>query len=237
MSFSGSTDFGQYCSDIVTKALIKTHRVALGQDVPGEEMEHGREVLNMIVHELQDEKVFLWSVERTTLALTQGTATYTLANDTLDVLPREISVLRNGTYTQVARITREEYYRKPDRGTSTGKPLQLMVERNRTATIGQHAFTDLLTVTLYPIPENSTDVLHYTRVRRLQDLDASTNDPDAPQRLALTLINLLAAELSPDYGLDVNERADLVARAMGKLSRAKRGDTERTGFRLVPRMR
>jgi len=47
-------------------------------------------------------------------------------------------------------------------------------------------------VTLWPTPENSTDVLRYYYVQRIQDADSATDDVDAPFRFLPCMVSGLA---------------------------------------------
>lgn len=239
MTISSDSGWGLWTSQIVRRALIKTHRVPVDQPIPAEELELATDALNNVLDSLQDQKVFLWAVERTTLTVVSGQIVYNLADDTLDVMQDQISYLGTGStsYVPMRLVSRENYYQQPDRAVTTGSPLQACVERNRTAVVNGHELQGLLTMSLYPVPDNSTDVVHYTRVRALHDFSNATSDADVPRRWALALIGLLAAELAPEYGLDIAERNDLVARARAHEQRAMRGDRESVGLRMIPRMR
>lgn len=241
MALSGSTDFSLFAADVVKRAMVKCNRCAVDSDPEPEEAEFFLGTLMALVLELQDQKVLLWTRERTTLALTptggDGTGIiYSLANDTLDIIPEEIQVLPSGqtTYMPVRMIAPKDYFRKPDRATSTGIPIQVMVEKNRAVSGTPHAFTGRLSLYVYPIPDG-TYTLSYTRVRRLADLDSGSNDIDAPERWTKVLVDLLAAEISPDCGLNATERADLMQRATFSRTTALRNDRDRAPTKFYPR--
>ena len=110
------------------------------------------------------------ATETITGASSSSTATVTSVSDlsdvqaTVDVL--EAVVRRSGTDIGVSRIGRQDYLTIPDK-TTQGRPTQFFVDRQITPTI-----------TVWPSPENSTDQLIYYRVKRMEDIDASTNDAD-----------------------------------------------------------
>jgi hypothetical protein len=241
VSLSGTTTFAMVTAQVIEHALRDTGRIPLGGgSIEPELYQYALEKLNMLMESLQDEKIFLWAIERATLALVAGTAAYDLADDTIDVLAEDITVLRTedsgGGFTPVKLIARAEYWRKPDRTESAGMPLQVAVEKNRVEEIDDHDQSGLLTMLVYPVPDNSTDVIHYSRARRLGDA-TSGSDLDAPGRWMRPLCKLLTADLSPGMGLPVNERQELLASAMRAKETAFRGDTERAPIRFYPRMR
>jgi hypothetical protein len=78
--------------------------------------------------------------------------------------------------------------------------------------------------------------VRFTKILRAQDLSANANDPDAPVRWQNALVWLLADALSPDYGLQKWERADLTQRAAIALMSAKAGAHENADLRIYPRI-
>jgi len=69
------------------------------------------------------------------------------------------------------------------------------------------------TVTLYPIPDDGTYMIHYQRIRKLEDFVIGGNDADFPTQWISPLIYRLAAELSEDYSLSLPERNYLNSKA------------------------
>lgn len=81
-------------------------------------------------------------------------------------------------------------------------------------------------VYLIPQPNLATDVVHYLRYRKLEDLDAPSNNPDSPVIWIEVLTFGLAHRLSHEYGIPLTERVMLKAEAEGFLSKALRQDAE-----------
>ena len=241
MALSGSTDFSMFAAEVVKRAMVKCGRCALDSDPQPEEAEFFLGTLMALVLSLQDQKTLLWTRERTTQALTptggDGSGIiYSLANDTLDIVPGEIQVLESGgtNYIPVRLISQGDYWKKPDRSSSTGIPTQVMIEKNRAYSGTTHAFSGRLSLYVYPKPD-ATYTLYYTRVRRLADLDSGANDVDAPERWMKVLVDLLAAEISPDCGLNQDERGDLMVRAVQSKTTALRNDRDRAPTKFYPR--
>ena len=82
------------------------------------------------------------------------------------------------------------------------------------------------TAHLYPVPTLTTDVLHYQRVRVLEDFDNSSDDPDFLVRYTDLLTWQLADDLSTKFDLPLQERNWIRARASEKLEDIKDSDHE-----------
>tara|TARA_R100001086_G_scaffold228202_1_gene147611 strand:- start:250 stop:1152 length:903 start_codon:yes stop_codon:yes gene_type:complete len=140
------------------------------------------------------------------------------AKATVDVL--EVVVRRSSADVGISRINRGDYLNLPTK-TTQGRASQFYVDRLITPTI-----------TVWPVPENSTDQLIYYRVKRIQDADAGTNDADIPFRflpcLTAGLAYYLAVKKAPDR---IGMLKDLYEE---EFQRAASEDGERTALRLVP---
>lgn len=79
-------------------------------------------------------------------------------------------------------------------------PAILYVERKLT----QHGY-------LFPLPNDSSAVLHYQKIRIIEDFDTKDNTPDFPVRWILPLIYLGAAYMGENYDLDFIQVRDLRA--------------------------
>ena len=71
-----------------------------------------------------------------------------------------------------------------------------------------------------------SDVLYYSKVLRLQDFDAEGDNPDFPVRWYKALIYGLAFELSHEYGLQLDERNELLNIFEREFEFAKGDDSE-----------
>jgi hypothetical protein len=108
----------------------------------------------------------------------QGTATYTLAPDVVDIL--EVVLRRNGTDYEISRISRGEYFTLPDK-TTQGRPSQFYFNRQIDPQIN-----------LWATPENATDQVVYYYVQRLEDADSLVNTTDMPFRFFPCMVAGLA---------------------------------------------
>lgn len=97
---------------------------------------------------------------------------------TIDVLGTVIR--RDSTDQIISPIGRTEYLHIPNK-TSQGRASQYFFDRQITPTI-----------TIWEVPENSTDQLIYNRFIRIQDIDAAVNTSDIPFRFLPCLVSGLA---------------------------------------------
>jgi len=81
-------------------------------------------------------------------------------------------------------MSRQEYLSIPKK-TTQGRPTQFYVDRQITPTI-----------TVWPVPENSTDAIVYYRMKRLEDADAAVNTAQIPFRFLPCLVAGLSYQIA-----------------------------------------
>lgn len=176
-----------------------------------------RRSLNLLFSDWATQGVRLFAVDEQTQAVTDGTASYTIATGTLAIL--DMVVRRSSVDTVVHRIDRETYHLIPNK-TQEGLPSQVYFDRKA----GLYY--------LWNVPENSTDQIRYNRLRRIQDVTAATETPDVPYHWFEALASGLAAKLAVKFAPAKLQLLDgLAGRA---LATAKTEDRERvdTAFSL-----
>ena len=178
MTTSGTRDFNLDVGEIIEEAYERC-----GLEVrTGYDARTARRSLNLMFADWANRGLNLWTVTQTTQALTQGTATYTLDADVVDIL--EMVLRRDGTDYEMDRISRGEYLDFPNK-TDQGMPSQFYFNRQIQPVI-----------TLWQTPQNSTDQLVYYYVRRLQDADTMVNTTDMPFRFYPCMVAGLAYYLA-----------------------------------------
>ena len=137
---------------------------------------------------------------------------------TIDIL--DMVVRRSGSDITINRISRGDYLAIPDKD-DQGRATEFFVDRLITPT-----------VTIWPVPENSTDTLIYYRLIRMDDADESTNTMEVPFRFLPCLVSGLA------YCIAVKRAparmADLKVSYEEDFFRAATEDRDRTSLQLVP---
>jgi hypothetical protein len=175
---SGSRDFNLDVGEIIEEAYERC-----GLEVrTGYDARTARRSLNLMFADWANRGLNLWTVTQATQTLTQGTSTYTLAADVVDIL--EMVLRRDGTDYEMDRISRGEYLDFPNK-TDQGMPSQFYFNRQIQPVI-----------TLWQTPQNSTDQLVYYYVRRLQDADTMVNTTDMPFRFYPCMVAGLAYYLA-----------------------------------------
>ena len=184
MTTSGSRDFNLDVGEIIEEAYERC-----GLEVrTGYDAKTARRSLNLMFADWANRGLNLWTVTQATTTLTQGTATYTLASDVVDIL--EMVLRRDGTDYEMDRISRGDYLTFPNK-TDQGRPSQFYFNRQIDPVI-----------TLWQTPENSTDQLVYYYVRRIEDADTLTNTTSMPFRfypcMVAGLAYYMAMKRAPD---------------------------------------
>ena len=174
MATSGSRDFTLDVAEIVEEAYERC-----GMEVrTGYDSRTARRSLNLMFADWANRGVNLWTVKSGTINLVAGTTEYTLTEDVVDIL--EVVIRRDGTDFQADRISRSEYQNIPNKST-TGRPSQVYFNRQTAPKVN-----------VWPAPENSTDVIRYYYVQRIEDADAAVNNVDAPFRFLPCMVAGLA---------------------------------------------
>jgi len=119
------------------------------------------------------------SAATTTVSSVPSLADAQAAGDILEMVVR-----RDSEDITMSRISRSQYLTTPKK-TTQGRPTQFYVDRQITPTI-----------TIWPVPENSTDSLIYYRIKRIQDADASVDTADIPFRFLPYLVAGLAYQIA-----------------------------------------
>ena len=217
MTTSGSRDFNLDVAEVIEEAYERC-----GLEVrTGYDARTARRSLNLMFAEWANRGLNLWTVAQGTTTLTQGTSTYTLAADVVDIL--EMVLRRSGTDYEVERISRGEYLTFPNK-TDQGRPSQFYLDRQIQPVI-----------TLWQTPENSTDQVIYYYVRRIQDADTMQNTTDLPFRF----LPCMVAGLS--YYIAMKKAPDriqlLKAMYEEEFLRAANEDEDRVPLKLQPSAR
>ena len=161
MATSGTTAFDLNVDELIEEAFERC-----GLELrTGYDLETARRSLNLMFADWSNRGLNLWVIEERTESLTEGTASYDLDVDLVNVLSAVIRTTSGSDTTdyQVNRISRSDYHYLPDK-TIKARPTQFYVERSITPKLY-----------LYPAPENSTDVFRYYALTRIQDAGVFTN--------------------------------------------------------------
>lgn len=175
--------------------------------------------LNAIFSSWQNKGIRQWLVEARTQTVTEDDATYSMDTRSIDVVSMVLT--RDSVDSEMFPISRADYLAIPNKA-QTGRPDRYFVDRAISIPV----------ITVWPTPENSTDILSYNQVRRFQDVTGPTETADVTWRWNEALFSELAKRLAEKFNPDRYER--LKTSANEAFRDANREDREKvdTVFRL-----
>ena len=214
MAVSNSTDFELDVVEYIEEAFERC-----GLEVrTGYDLKTARRSLNLMLAEWANRGLNQWTIKQRTLSLVKSDGEYDLGTDIIDVL--SVVVRRDNTDFSVERISRDTYLSIPNK-TTDGRRNQFFLDRQITPNLK-----------IWPVPENSTDVIYYDALTRVDDADTQVNTLDVPFRfypcLAAGLAYYIAMKKAP-------ERIQLLKAAYEEeFQRAMTEDRDRASFNVVP---
>jgi hypothetical protein len=214
MTVSGSKNFELDVTEYIEEAFERCGReVRTGYDI-----KTAKRSMNLLFADWANRGLNSWTIEQSTQALTAGTANYTLNADTIDIL--SAAVRRDNVDYNIQRLSRDDYLGVPNK-TTQGRPSQWFLDRLISPVLK-----------LWPVPENSTDVIVFDRLVRMDDADTAQNTVEMPFRfypcLAAGLAYYIAIKKAPD-------RVPLLKAVYEEeMERAISMDRDRASFNIVP---
>jgi|TARA_R110001599_G_scaffold321411_1_gene531975 hypothetical protein len=230
MTTTNSSSFDPDVNEIIEEAFERCGSEAR----TGYHFRTARRSLNLLTIEWSNRGVNLFTIEEGSVALTEGTITYDLPNDTIDLLEH---VIRTGTGTNqsdlsVTRISVSTYATIPNKN-STGRPVQIYIDRRSGATTPSGTLPPQ--VNLYPAPDNAnTYTLVYWRLKRIDDVGNGTNTQAIPFRFYNCLIAGLAYYLSVKIPGAETRTAALKIEYDNQWTLAAEEDREKASITIVP---
>jgi hypothetical protein len=214
MATSGSVDFELNVADYIEEAFERC-----GLEVrTGYDLKTARRSLNLMLAEWANRGLNQWTIEQRQFTVTQADSDVSLGADVIDIL--SVVVRRGGTDYSLDRVSRDEFLNIPSK-TTQGRPTQFFLDRQITPNLK-----------IWPAPENSTDVVIYDALTRIQDADAPTNTMEIPFRfypcLAAGLAYYISMKRAP-------QRLQLLKAVYEEeFERAMTEDRDRASFNVVP---
>jgi len=219
---SGTTTFNLDLNGIVEEAFERC-----GAELrTGYDLRTARRSLNLLTAEWSNRGVNLWTIEEASVSLTEGTITYNLPADTIDLLEQ---VIRTGTGTNqqdltISRISATNYATIPSKNL-TGRPNQVWINRQAAQP----------NINVWPAPEDDSYTFVYWALKRIDDAGNGVNTQDIPFRFLPCLIAGLAYYLS----LKIPQAGDRIQFLKGEYEEqwalASSEDREKADLRIVPR--
>ena len=184
MATSGTTTFDLSVDEIIEEAYERC-----GIELrTGYDLETARRSLNLMIAEWANRGLNQWLIVKNNFTVTEGTNYVDLGTDVIDI--RSAVIQRDNTDFQLERISRSDFLYTPEKA-DKAKPTQFFLERHITPRIY-----------LYPTPENSTDVVYYYALTRMQDVGDYTNTMETVFRflpcMTAGLAYYIAIKRAPD---------------------------------------
>ena len=223
MSTSGTYNFSMDIDEVIQEA---TEMIG-GEQTLGHTPQSARRSINLLLNDWQNRGVLLWTTFTTAVTVSTSVTSYDLDNSVNDALVITVRASAAATETQLTRISFEEYNVLPNKS-QTGRPTQYAIKRN----------VDKPTVFLYPIPDNSSEILTIEGIRQLEDVNKSAGqNADIPKRFLPCLTYGLAYYLSQKRpGVDNTRIALLKTEYEETLKRAMEEDKERASIYFKPKL-
>jgi len=228
---SGTTTFNLDLNNLVEEAFERC-----GAELrTGYDMRTARRSLNLLTIEWANKGINLWTIEEGSIAMVQGTETYNLPVDTIDLLDH---VIRTGTGSNqtdinITRISVDTYSTIPNK-LAQGRPIQVWINRQSGAT--EPTGVNFPTINVWPTPDQSSYYTFvYWRLRRLQDAGNGITTPDIPFRMLPAMVAGLAYYLSIKLPDALPRVPMLKAMYDESWQLAADEDREKASLRLAPR--
>ena len=222
MALSGTFNFNLDIDDVIQEAS----EMLGGEQTLGHEPKSARRSINLMLKDWQNRGILLWSTETTAVTVVASVTSYELSNSTIDAL--QVIINRDNSDIAATRISFEEYLQIPAKS-QTGRATQYSIKRN----------VNNPTLFIWPIPENSTDVLKIEKISELQDVNKSEGqNADLPKRFLPCLTAGLAFYMGVKRpGVDAAKLTFLKSNYEELLARALTEDSERASIFFKPKIR
>lgn len=226
MTTSGTTVFNPDLNEILEESFERCGAEAR----TGYDLRTARRSLNIMLAGWANLGINLWTIDSGTINLSQGTNTYSLPDDTVDLIEHVIRTGAGNVSTQVdltiTRISVSTYSSIPNK-LQQARPIQVWV--NRQSPTPQ--------IVIWPTPDGSQQYQFvYWRLRRLQDAGTGgTYTQDVPFRFLPPLISGLAYYLSMKIPGAMERMPALKQQYDQDLALAMEEDRDKSAVRFVPR--
>jgi len=231
MATSGTTTWTLNVANIIETAARRARGADLGS-LSAKAAVEARNCLNMVLTDLTNAGYALSKLEYKTLDLTQGTRTYTLPTDVLDIFDvvyaQYLGSGANPEFNETAmtRIDLAAYNR--------------INNKDQQAFLSQFAlYRGMSTVTLYVYPTctNANDELRYWALTRTEDITGSNQNFDLSYRYTNTLIAGVAYYMGLETpGIDEDKLARLKQDYQDASDLAFGEDRDRSSMFMYPSM-
>ena len=221
MATSSSTNFEPNVTEFVEEAFERG-----GLELrTGYDLVTAKRSINLMLAEWANRGLNQWTIEEATQTVTKDTSTYTLNSNVIDILDCSLRRTEGSVTTDLSmrRLSRSEYLNIPVKAT-TGRPSQFFLDKQNSAVLK-----------VWPAPENSTDILVFNKIVRMDDADTAINTMDMPFRFypcfAAGLAYYISVKKAPEKTQMLKQMYE------EEFDRAASTDEDRASFRIRPDLR
>jgi len=229
MTVSGVANFDMNFTELAEEAFERAGREMRS----GYDLRTARRSANIMMAEWANRGINMWTIEQGSIPMNEGTATYNLPSDTVDLLEHVIRTGSGNTATQadltITRISVSTYATIPNK-LSQARPIQVYIDRKQATP----------TITVWPIPDQGTTLdpyytFVYWRLRRMDNINTGVNTADVNFRF----LPCLTAGLAYYIAMKIPEGAQrldmLKTEYEYQWQLAASEDREKAADRFVPR--
>jgi hypothetical protein len=231
MTTTGTTTFNLDLNNLIEEAFERC-----GAELrTGYDLRTARRSLNLLTIEWANKGINLWTIEQGSIPMVQGTTTYDLPVDTIDLLDHVIRTQSgiNQTDINITRISVDTYSTIPNKLTQ-GRPIQVWINRQSGAT--EPSGVNYPQINVWPCPDQSNYYTFvYWRLRRIQDAGNGVNTQDIPFRMLPCMVAGLAYYLALKIPEALERVPMLKAMYDEQWQLAADEDREKASLRLAPR--
>jgi hypothetical protein len=201
MATSNSTDWSLNRDQVIKAALRKLVVLPSGGSPSTAQTDDATDALQALVKAFQADGMPLWKITSQSFTVVDGTSSYTVGPSQTINCPKPLKVLQafytvsGGDNVPMNVYNRYDFNILPQVNVE-GAPVTLYYQPLRTTG----------TITLWPIPDNSTTSITFHYQSPYEDMDGASNDFDFPSEWMQALIYNLAWSLAPEYGISLPDR-------------------------------
>ena len=219
MALSGSTNFEPNVTEFIEEAYERC-----GLELrTGYDLKTAIRSVNLMLAEWANRGLNQWTIEQGTETVVEGQNDYPLNTNIIDVLDVVVRRTVNNVPTDISinRVSRSEFINIPNK-TTKARPSQFFFDKLSTPVLK-----------VWPAPENSTDVLVFNKIVRMDDADKATNTMDMPFRFYPCFVAGLAYYLSQKFKPELTQNMKLLYE--DELQRALAEDGSSSSSYITPK--
>ena len=193
-------DYGATRNELIERSLRNIGVIGENQTATAYQVDKASKALNGIVKSFGLNNNFGWRTSSTTFNTVASTASYTPAEGVIGLTNAYIRISGNDTPLKIQAY--DDYFANQASKASEGQPDTIIFKDDPSASLFY----------LHPVPD-AVYAIYYLAINKLKDYDAASDVNLFPSHWEEVLVWKLSAALSHEYGLPLQERMALEAKA------------------------